>query len=112
MDVPEAVWVSLLAQWNWYVLGNIGFVLSDEALASGTLSFHLPGGLRSHGLGLDSVLGDMPSKRAGKGKAWSLPTFLQVANATEPLVSTAYIILRFLPFSFVFFFVFSLQNGC
>lgn len=62
---------------------------------------------RSHGLGLDSVLGDMPSKRAGKEEGMVFTHFSsKLQNATEPLVSAAYIILRFLPFFFCFFFLF------
>lgn len=63
---------------------------------------------RSHGLGLDSVLGDMPSKRAGKEEGRVFTHFSsKLQNATEPLVSAAYIILRFLPFFFVFLFLVS-----
>ena len=55
---------------------------------------------RSHGLGLDSVLGDVLSKRAGKEEGMVFTHFSsKLQNATEPLVSAAYIILRrFLPF--------------
>ena len=100
-----------LAHWNWCALGNISFVLSDEASASGYCPSVCRVASRGHGLGFDSVLGDVLSKRAGKEEGTVFTHFSsKLQNATEPLVSAAYIILRrFPPF---FCFVFSPQNGC
>lgn len=73
-------------------------MLSDDASASGILCRVAS---CSHRLGLDRVLGDvLITKRAGKEEGTVFTHFSsKLQNATEPLVSAAYIILRrFLPF--------------
>ena len=71
---------------------------ADDASASGILCRVAS---RSHPVGLDRVLGDvLITQRAGKEEGTVFTHFSsKLQNATEPLVSAAFIILRrFLPF--------------